>query len=116
MTFRQSHMRLAGIAVVALSLSACTSVDPFTGQQGLSNTGGGAAVGAVLGGAGGAVAAGVTGGDPRIGALLGAGVGALTGAAVGNYMDQQEAKLRARLRGTGVSVTRQGDNIILRRQ
>jgi outer membrane protein OmpA-like peptidoglycan-associated protein len=28
-------------------------------------------------------------------------------------MDQQEAKLRAQLQGTGVSVTRSGDNIIL---
>ncbi|HVY82809.1 MAG TPA: OmpA family protein [Steroidobacteraceae bacterium] len=28
-------------------------------------------------------------------------------------MDRQEAKLREQLRGTGVSVTRQGDNIVL---
>jgi outer membrane protein OmpA-like peptidoglycan-associated protein len=46
-------------------------------------------------------------------ALIGAGVGALAGGAVGNYMDRQEAKLRAQLQGTGVSVTRSGDNIVL---
>ncbi|MEO8445399.1 MAG: OmpA family protein, partial [Gammaproteobacteria bacterium] len=39
--------------------------------------------------------------------------GGLAGGAVGNYMDRQEAKLRAQLEGTGVSVTRVGDNIIL---
>jgi outer membrane protein OmpA-like peptidoglycan-associated protein len=52
-------------------------------------------------------------GDARVGALIGAGVGALAGGAVGNYMDQQEAQLRAQLQGTGVSVTRVGDNIVL---
>jgi outer membrane protein OmpA-like peptidoglycan-associated protein len=37
----------------------------------------------------------------------------MAGGAVGNYMDRQEAKLRAELQGTGVSVTRAGDEIIL---
>jgi outer membrane protein OmpA-like peptidoglycan-associated protein len=46
-------------------------------------------------------------------ALIGAGVGALAGGAIGNYQDKQEAKLRAELEGTGVSVTRIGDNITL---
>lgn len=35
------------------------------------------------------------------------------GGSVGYYMDVQEAKLRDKMRGTGVSVTRSGDNIIL---
>ena len=47
------------------------------------------------------------------GALIGAGIGALGGGAVGAYMDVQEKKLRDRLAGTGVSVTRQGDEIVL---
>jgi outer membrane protein OmpA-like peptidoglycan-associated protein len=46
-------------------------------------------------------------------ALIGAGVGALAGGSAGYYMDKQEAKLRAELAGTGVSVTRIGDNITL---
>ncbi|MDP3314449.1 MAG: OmpA family protein, partial [Devosia sp.] len=71
----------------------------------LVGAGGGAVVGAILGGA--------TGNDPRVGALIGAGIGGLTGAAIGSYMDQQEAELRAQLRDTGVSVTRQGNQIIL---
>jgi outer membrane protein OmpA-like peptidoglycan-associated protein len=45
--------------------------------------------------------------------LIGAGLGALAGGGVGLYMDNQESKLRERLRGTGVSVTRVGDDIIL---
>ena len=44
--------------------------------------------------------------------LVGA-AGALAGGGVGLYMDNQEAKLRERLEGSGVSVTRHGDNIIL---
>ncbi|MES9849192.1 MAG: OmpA family protein, partial [Candidatus Thiodiazotropha sp.] len=46
-------------------------------------------------------------------ALKGAGIGAIAGGGVGYYMDVQEAKLRQRLENTGVSVTRDGDNIIL---
>lgn len=98
-------------AVAALLLAGCTT-NPFTGQTQLSNTAGGALLGAGGGAIGGALI-GSAMGDARVGALIGAGVGALAGGAVGNYMDQQEAQLRAQLQGTGVSVTRVGDNIIL---
>ena len=50
--------------------------------------------------------------DRGKGALIGA-AGAALGGSVGYYMDVQEAKLRDKMRGTGVSVTRSGDNIIL---
>ncbi|RYE37691.1 MAG: cell envelope biogenesis protein OmpA, partial [Hyphomicrobiales bacterium] len=79
----------------------------------LSNTAGGALVGAGGGAVVGAILGGATGNDPRVGALIGAGIGGLTGGAIGNYMDQQEAELRAQLQNTGVSVTRQGNQIIL---
>jgi outer membrane protein OmpA-like peptidoglycan-associated protein len=46
-------------------------------------------------------------------AVIGAGIGALAGGTIGNFMDRQESELRAQLQGTGVSVTRQGDLIIL---
>ena len=39
--------------------------------------------------------------------------GALAGGGVGYYMDKQADKLRMQLQSTGVSVTRNGDNIIL---
>ncbi len=101
---------LATATLVFLALSACETLqseDPYTGEKQVSKTTVGAGIGAV----GGAVVGAIAGG--RKGALIGAGVGALAGGAVGYYMDQQEAKLREQLRGTGVSVTRSGDTIIL---
>lgn len=107
----KTNILLAGLA--ALSLSACTSINPYTGDSQLSNTAGGTLVGAGGGAVVGAILGGATGNDPRVGALIGAGVGGLTGAAIGSYMDQQEAELRAQLQNTGVSVTRQGNQIIM---
>ena len=97
----------AVIAVVALCLG-CGTTNPFTGEGEWSKTSKGALIGAL----GGAAVGALTGGDAKA-ALIGAGVGALAGGAVGAYMDRQEAKLREQLAGTGVSVTRVGDNLIL---
>jgi outer membrane protein OmpA-like peptidoglycan-associated protein len=100
------------VAVIAGLLTGCMTTDPYTGEQKVSKTAKGAGIGALAGAAVGAL----TGGDAkahRKNALIGAGVGALAGGAVGNYMDRQEAKLRAQLQGTGVSVTRNGDNLVL---
>ena len=100
------------LALAATYLSACTTTDPYTGEQKMSNTAGGAMLGAVGGALAGA-ALGGRGHGARNAALIGAGIGALAGGAIGNYMDQQEAELRQQLEGTGISVTRNGDNIIL---
>jgi len=98
---------VAGLAAV-LVLGACTTVDPYTQEEKTSNTAKGAGIGAAAG----AIAGIIIGGN-RKGLLIGAGIGALTGAAVGNYMDKQEAELRAKLEGTGVRVVRTGDQITL---
>jgi len=98
-------------ALAATFLAGCTT-DPYTGQQKISNTAGGAAIGAAVGALGG-LAVGGSSRAQRNAVLIGAGLGALGGGAIGNYMDRQEAELRAQLQGTGVSVTRNGDNIIL---
>lgn len=104
------------IAALALGSSAvvtgCMTYDPYTGEKEVSKTTSGAAIGAAAG-----VAVGLIVGDSsserkRRAIQLGV-AGGLAGGAVGNYMDRQEAKLRAQLQGTGVSVTRSGDNIIL---
>jgi outer membrane protein OmpA-like peptidoglycan-associated protein len=100
---------LALSTAIALALAGCQTTDAYTGEQKTSNTAKGAGIGAV----GGAIAGAIIGGGKRKGVLIGAGLGALGGAAAGNYMDQEEAKLRARLQGTGVSVTRVGDSVIL---
>ena len=90
-----------------LGLGACTT-NPYTGEEETSKAGWGAGIGAVTGGLIGAIA-----GDNRESILIGMGVGALAGGGIGYYMDKQEDKLRAQLQSTGVSVTRNGDNIIL---
>ncbi|MFB2553310.1 OmpA family protein [Ensifer soli] len=100
------------VTVAAATLSACTTTDPYTGEQKMSNTSGGALIGAGLGAATGLLIGG-NARERRNGALIGAGIGALGGGLIGNYMDSQEAELRAQLQGTGVSVTRAGDRIIL---
>lgn len=97
----------------SLVLAGCSVIDPYTGEEKTST----ATKGAIFGALGGAVIGALTntssGKQAAKNALLGAGIGALAGGGVGYYMDQQEAKLRQRLQGSGVSVTRVGNNIIL---
>lgn len=104
--------RIALVALAATYLAGCTTTDPYTGEQKMSKTAGGA----LLGAGAGALAGLAIGGDAverRNGALIGAALGGLAGGAIGNYMDNQEAELRAQLQGTGISVSRVGDRIIL---
>lgn len=102
-------LRYITAGALALGLAAaCTTTDQYGNvQQNRTGTGvlAGAAAGALLGT--------LAGGDDRRNALIGAGVGALGGAAAGNYMDRQEEAFRTRLRNSGVSVRRVGDELIL---
>ena len=105
--------KVAALAIgLALAATACSTLDPYTREEQTAK----AQRQAVIGAAAGAVAGLITGDssmERKKRALVGAGLGALAGAAVGNYMDRQEAKLRAELERTGVSVTRIGNNITL---
>ncbi|MCW8195975.1 OmpA family protein [Proteobacteria bacterium 005FR1] len=97
-----------------LATSACTTYDAYTGEQKTSATAKGAGVGAGVG----AVLAYLRNKDEdsttrRQRILQGAAVGGALGGGAGYYMDNQEAKLRKQLRGSGVSVQRDGDNINL---
>ena len=100
------------LAAGMMFLVSCTTLDPYSREEKISNASKGAAIGALSG-----VAVGLITGDDsaerKKNALILAGVGGLAGGAVGYYMDQQEMKLRQQLEGTGVSVTRIGDNITL---
>jgi outer membrane protein OmpA-like peptidoglycan-associated protein len=98
---------LAMILVLTLGATACTT-NPYTGEREASKTG----IGAGIGAASGAIIGAIAGGS-RKSVLIGAGIGALAGSGVGYYMDKQDDELRAQLQNTGVSVTRDGDNIIL---
>ncbi len=106
------HQILAAAVVAVATASGCTVLDPYTGEEKTSKATKQAAYGAAAG-----TVAGLITGDSsrerRKHALIGAGVGALTGAAIGHYMDRQEAKLREQLVGTGVQVVRDGDNLFL---
>jgi outer membrane protein OmpA-like peptidoglycan-associated protein len=100
------------ILISAVFVVACSTINPYTGEEQTSK----ATKGALFGAAAGLVVGLVTGDDAvdrRQRALIGAGIGALAGGSIGYYMDVQEAKLRQKMAGTGVSVTRIGNNITL---
>lgn len=101
-------VRSTALAALCAFGLGCTT-NPFTGERQMAKT----AKGATLGAAAGAAIGALTGRDRAKRAAIGAGIGALAGGAVGAYMDAQEAKLRSRLEGTGVSVTRVGDELLL---
>ena len=92
------------IIAVALStfiISGCAS--------NYNNTQKGAGIGAVVG----ALVGKGTGDNDKKRYVWGAALGALAGAAIGNYMDQQEEAFREELADSGVEVYREGDNIRL---
>ena len=107
-----SIITLCIISLVALS--GCQTFDPYTGEQKTSNTAKGAGIGA-----GSAFLLSYlknrnkSSKERNKRMLRDAGIGAIVGGGVGYYMDTQEAKLRKQLRGTGVSVQRDGNNINL---
>ena len=107
-----SRTMILALTVLTVFVSGCETLDAYTRDSETSK----ATKGALIGAAAGAVVGLISGDDAverRQQALIGAGVGALAGGSIGYYMDKQEAKLRAELEGTGVSVTRIGDNITL---
>jgi outer membrane protein OmpA-like peptidoglycan-associated protein len=112
MQLRNPSRAFAFVVGLVAAVSACTTLDPYTREEKTAK----AQRQAVIGAAAGAVAGLITGDssmERKKRALVGAGLGALAGAGVGTYMDRQEAKLRAELEKTGVSVTRIGNNITL---
>ncbi len=106
-------IKVLSLAAATVLLAACTTTDPYTGEQRTSR----ATEGAIMGAIGGAIIGALTntssGDQAARNALIGAGIGALAGGAIGNYMDEQEAALRRDLEGSGVRVYRNGDYIEL---
>ncbi|WP_368542827.1 OmpA family lipoprotein [Enterobacter soli] len=101
---------IAAIVSGALAVSGCTT-NPYTGEKEAGKAGIGAGLGSLVGAGIGALSSSKK--DRGKGALIGAAAGAALGGGAGYYMDVQESKLREKMKGTGVSVTRSGDNIIL---
>ena len=113
MIMRRARLATVAVALATMSLSACASVDPYTGQSRTSRAAYGAGIGALAGAAIGALTNTSHSREMQKNALIGAGIGALAGGGVGAYMDNQAQELSSELRGTGVSVSRNGDQIIL---
>lgn len=106
------RMTATALIVSSLTLGACTTTNPYTREEQTSKATIGTGIGVVAGAALG-LATGKNAKQRRNRALIGAGIGGLSGGGIGYYMDTQEMELRQQLEGTGVSVTRQGDAIIL---
>lgn len=102
------------LAVLTAGSISCTTLDPYTQESKTSKATKGAAIGAGVGALLGYLTAkDKSRHDRQKAILIGAGVGGVAGGSVGVYMDKQEAKLTQKLQNSGVSVTRDGDNIIL---
>ena len=99
--------KVIAVTVMGVALAGCQTTDPYTGQQETSKTTKYGLGGALAGAAIGALA------DGGEGAWKGALIGGAAGASYGHYTDQQEAKLRSQLQGTGVQVKRQSNDLAL---
>ena len=109
---KKRHSTLVyGSLTALLMVSGCQLPNPYTGEAENTKATNGAMIGAVSGAVIGVASSSKK--DRGKGALIGAASGAAVGGGIGYYMDVQESKLRAQLKSTGVSVTRQGDNIVL---
>jgi outer membrane protein OmpA-like peptidoglycan-associated protein len=106
--------RIYTAAILLVGLSSCMTYDPYTQEKGVSKATTGAAIGAGVAAIGAAIIN--RDDDPRSRnqrVLIAAAAGGALGGGAGYYMDRQEAKLRASMQNTGVSVMREGDNLIL---
>lgn len=105
---------ICAAVILLFGLSSCMTQDPYTNEKGVSKATTGAAIGAGVAAIGAAIAnKDDDSRDRNVRVLEAAAVGGAIGGGVGYYMDRQEAKLRASLKNTGVSVKRDGNNLIL---
>lgn len=106
MTVFNKKMTAILVGVSVLSLSACQSLDPYTGESGVNK--------ATTYGLGAAVVCALIGSkkNSKTAGQAALGCGAI-GAGIGAYMDSQEAEIRQEMEGTGVQVERDGDKIRL---
>lgn len=102
----QASLRVTMLVAATLLIGACTTINPYTGEQQTSRAVQYGAIGSVVCGLIGAVESGQRARNAA------AGCGAI-GVGIGAYMDVQEAELREELQGTGVQVQRNGDRLDL---
>jgi outer membrane protein OmpA-like peptidoglycan-associated protein len=100
--------KITAVLVVAstLSLGACQTIDPYTGESKTNR--------ATTYGLGAAVVCALIGSKKNSKHARNAGLGCgAIGAGIGAYMDSQETEIRKEMEGTGVQVQRDGDKIRL---
>ena len=102
---------IASCIVAAVFVSGCQTTNPYSNESQNAKATNGALIGALAGAAIGVASSSKS--DRGKGALIGAASGAALGGGIGYYMDQQEAELRHKLKGSGVQVARSGDEITL---
>ena len=105
------NRKVLTLTVMFSLISGCMTYDPYTGEEEVSKSTTGAIAGAVTGALIGVATSSKS--DRGKGALIGAVAGGAIGGGVGYYMDKQEAKLRHQLMNSGVSVARNGNEILL---
>ncbi|MDP2562021.1 OmpA family protein [Psychrobium sp. 1_MG-2023] len=99
-------LSVAAVVISTLSLSACQTTDPYTGETKTNN--------ATKYGVGAAVVCALIGSKKNSKHARNAGLGCgAIGAGIGAYMDSQEEEMRKEMAGTGVQVERNGDQIRL---
>ena len=98
--------KLVYLCTVLTLVSACTTVNPYTGQTQTAKSTWGTAIGAATGALIGSTRSSEA-------ALIGGLAGAAVGGGVGYYLDAQAAELRAELVSTGVQVVESDDSIRL---
>ncbi len=100
---KTSKLILSSTAALALVTTSGCVTDPNTGQQKVSRT----AIGAALGGTLGYLLGGAIGGDAA--RIIGAGIGGTAGAVIGDQFDDQIKELDEQTEGSGVDVEEVGD-------
>ncbi len=100
---KPSRILISGTAALALLGTTACVTDPNTGEQKISRTG----IGAALGGTLGYLLGGAIGGDTA--RIIGAGIGGSAGAVIGKQFDDQIKELDEQTAGSGVDVEEIGD-------
>lgn len=98
--------KLVSASLIAVLLGGCASMKNENGEYNKTSTYGGMA--AVAGAAAGAL---LSKNNRGKGALVGAALAGTAGAGYGYYVDKQEAQLRESMKGSGVEVRRDGDQL-----
>lgn len=111
---RQAIRLIISLVGITVMLAGCMTYDPYTDEKKVSKATTGAAIGAGVAAVGAAIANSDDDARTRNQRILqAAAAGGAIGGGVGYYMDRQEAKLRAKLKDSGVRVERNGDYLNL---